>query len=138
VEEAGRGVGGRGAGCRRTWRSPAGGAGRRRQGHCRERRWEGEVGALAGGGDDVRHSKKWCSLAGEAWGGGGRGAMSGSARLGGAGWDARGQESRGRLGSARSDGWHGVGWVAWAERARAGFILSGPVMDLWSITLHDK
>jgi hypothetical protein len=37
------GVGGRGA---HRW----GGAGRRWQGRWRERRWEGEVGALAGGG----------------------------------------------------------------------------------------
>jgi hypothetical protein len=30
---------------------------------------------------------------------------------------AQGQESRGRSGSARSDGWRGVGQVAWAGRA---------------------
>jgi hypothetical protein len=124
VEEAGRGVGGRGAGCRRTWRSPAGGAGRRRQGHCRERRWEGEVGALAGGGDNVRHSKKRCSLAGEAWGGGGRGAMSGSARLGGAGLGCAGSRvtgsigrrevrrvARGRMGGVGGAGARGVHFV---------------------------
>jgi hypothetical protein len=54
------GVGGRGAGCRRTRRSPTG------------RRGAEEAGALAG----------------EAMRGGGRGAMLNSARSGGMGWDA--------------------------------------------------
>jgi hypothetical protein len=79
-----------------------------------------EAGALAGeamgGGGrgahrwwgSARHSRKRCSLAGEAWGGGGRGAMSSSARSGGVGlgWVA--------LGVAGSVRRRGVGWVAWA------------------------
>jgi hypothetical protein len=35
------------------------------------------------------------------------------------GWDARGQELQDWSGGAGSDGWRGVGRVAWAGRARA-------------------
>jgi hypothetical protein len=45
--------------------------------------------------------------------------MSGRARLGDAGLGCVGQESWGRSGSVGSDGWRGVGRVAWAGRVRA-------------------
>jgi hypothetical protein len=82
------------------------------------------VEAMRGGGrgarrwwGDVRHSRKRCSPAGEAWGGGGRGAMSGSARSGGVG--SIGQHEVGQV--AR-----GVAWAGWARAwgrsvGRAGF-----------------
>jgi hypothetical protein len=90
------GTDGRGAGCRRTRRSPAG------------RRGAEEAGALAGeatGGGGrgahqwwggARHSRKRCSPAREAWGGG----------------DER------DVGQCEV-GWRGVRWVAWAGRARS-------------------
>jgi hypothetical protein len=56
----------------------------------------------------VRHNKKWCSPVEEAWGRGGRGAMLGNARSGGAG-----------LGYAGSIGQREVERVARAGRAHA-------------------
>jgi hypothetical protein len=79
-----------------------------------------EVGALVGetmrGGGrgarrwwvGVRRSRQWCSPTGEAWGGGGRGAMLGSVRSGGAGSGVTGSIGR-----------REVGRVAWAGRVRA-------------------
>jgi hypothetical protein len=82
---AGRGVGGRGVGSWRTRHSPAG-----RHETEEARALAGE--AMGGGGrgahrwwGGVRRSRKQCSPVGEAWGGGGRGAMSDSVRWGGAG-----------------------------------------------------
>jgi hypothetical protein len=46
----------------------------------------------------VRHSRKQCSPAGEAWGGGGRGAMSGSARSGDVGLGCVGSGVMGSIG----------------------------------------
>jgi hypothetical protein len=116
------GTDGRGAGCRRTRRSPAG------------RRGAEEAGALAGeatGGGGrgtrqwwggARRSRKRCSPTGEAWGGGGRGVMLGSARSSGTvlgcagsnGW--RGQGGRARVGSV---GWtRGIRLVSWTVGSR--------------------
>jgi hypothetical protein len=46
----------------------------------------------------ARHSRKQCSLAGEAWGGGGRGAMSSGVRSGGAGLGGVGSGVTGSVG----------------------------------------
>jgi hypothetical protein len=124
----GRGVGGRGAGRRTTWRSPAGRHGAK------------EAGALAGkvmGGGGrgacrwcggVRCSRKRCSPAGVAWGGGGRGTMSGSARSGDTGLGC--VES----GVVRSIGRREVERVAWARAqdrsvVRVGFDWSDKPLD---------
>jgi hypothetical protein len=92
----GRNIGGRGAKCRRTRRSPA------------RRRGAKEAGTLAGeemGGGGrgarlwrggARYSRKRCSPVGETWGEGDRGTMSSSERSSGAG-----------LGCAGSNGWRG-------------------------------
>jgi hypothetical protein len=73
--------------------------------------------AIGGGGrgarrwwGDARCSRKRCSLTEEAWGEGGRDAMSGGVTLGCA-WS----------GVAGSIGQHGVRRVAWAD-ARAGTV----------------
>jgi hypothetical protein len=65
------------------------------------RRWWGSV----------RHSRKRCSPTGEAWDGGGRGAMSGRVRSGDAGLGCAGSGVAGLVGRS------GVGWVA---RGRTG------------------
>jgi hypothetical protein len=110
-------------GCDTCW---WGGAGRRRQGRWRERRREGEAGALTGGGvargiagsgarQRGRHGAEETS------------AMLGSVRSGGAGSDGwRGQAGRAR---GRSVGARGsVGRLdRWVQ-----------VMELWSITLDDE
>jgi hypothetical protein len=103
----GKSIGGRGAGCRRTRRSPAGRCGveeaTRGGGRGAHRWWGG-----------ARHSRKRCSLTGEAWGGGGRGVMSGSARSGSAGL---GCVDSGVVGSIRR---HEVGWVARGQTGGVG------------------
>jgi hypothetical protein len=113
VEEAGASVGeALGVGGHNAHRR--GGVGRRRQGRWRERRREGEVGALAGGGAArgiAGSGAHWRGRreAEEAWAR--CRTMRGQAVWD---WDARGQESRGRSGGTRSDGWRGRG-------GRAGF-----------------
>jgi hypothetical protein len=113
VEEAGASVGeALGVGGRNARRQ--GGVGRRRQGCWRERRREGEVGALADGG-----AARGIAGSGAHWRGR-REAEEAWARCRAVrgrtawDWDARGQESRGRLGGTRPDRWCGRG-------GRAGF-----------------
>jgi hypothetical protein len=115
----GRGTGGRGTGCRRTQRSPTG------------RRVAEEAGALAGeamGGGGrgtrwwwggTRRSRKRCSPTGEAWGRGGRDAMSGSARSGVAGLGRR--CGVGRVARGRTGGVGGAGACMGRSVGRAGF-----------------
>jgi hypothetical protein len=75
----------------------------------------------------VRRSRKRCSPAGEAWGGGGRGAMSSSARSGGAGLGCAGSRVAGSVGR------RGVGRVAWVGRASAWGRSVGCMEFDWSV-----
>jgi hypothetical protein len=68
------------------------------------RRWWGSV----------RHNRKRCSPTGEAWDGGGRGAMSGRAKSGDTGLGCAG------LGVAGLVGRSGVGWVARGRTSGVG------------------
>jgi hypothetical protein len=120
----GRGGGRKGARCWRTWRSPVGRRGRRRQGHSRERRHEGEVGAHTCGG-----AARGIAGSGARWGGGvGRkiqGHDVGQCEVGRRGVGMHGIRSCGVDRAAR--GWTGgVGGagvltesVCWARRVRS-------------------
>jgi hypothetical protein len=112
------------------WR---GGAGR-----WRERRREGEVGALIGGGRGARRSRKRCSPMGERVGWRKQGRDVGQCEVGRRGVGMRGvrshrvdREVRGRTGGAESDGWRGRGTRAQGRSVgRAGFGWSVGLLDL--------
>jgi hypothetical protein len=106
AEEVGASVGeALGVGGRGTRRQ--GGVGQRRQGRWQERRCEGEVGVLAGGGaargvaGSSAHRRGRCGV--EEVGARCRAGRGLAVR----GWDAWDKESWGRSGGVRSDGWRG-------------------------------